>query len=233
MKKVLALSLLAVVFIAACGKADKQQTEATSQQQEETKQVMEKKADDGKLEKWPADYPVDANNVAVISVEQEGVGELGEIVLEFYPDKAPDHVRNFTWLANHKFYDGTKFHRVIKDFMIQGGDPLSKDDNPGNDGTGGPGWQVNAEFNDLKHVKGILSMARGPAPNSAGSQFFICHAAYPSLDGKYSIFGNTIKGLDVVDKIANVEVAGRQGSTPVKPVIIKSVRIVPRSEIQL
>ncbi|MBU0508731.1 peptidylprolyl isomerase [bacterium] len=184
---------------------------------------MQKEETGGELQKWPADYPIGGDSVAVVEVEQEGVGALGTMVIEFYPDKAPNHVRNFKWLADHKFYDGVKFHRVIKGFMIQGGDPQGT-------GMGGPGWTVNAEFNDAKHVKGVLSMARTQDPNSGGSQFFICHGSPGHLDGQYTVFGKVIKGLEVVDKVAEVPVGGPQSSTPQQPVFMKSVKIVSRAE---
>jgi len=123
--------------------------------------------------------------------------KLGTIVVKFFPDSAPMHVKNFISLAEAGFYNGTPFHRVIPGFMIQGGDPTGT-------GTGGPGYTIPAEFsNTRKHVAGILSMARTSDPNSAGSQFFIMAAAYPSLDGQYSIFGEVTEGLDVVQKIVN------------------------------
>jgi peptidyl-prolyl cis-trans isomerase B (cyclophilin B) len=128
---------------------------------------------------------------------------LGTIELEFFPDKAPKHVENFIALAKKGFYDKSAFHRVIPGFMIQGGCPNSKPGSRGVPGTGGPGYSVKAEFNDTKHVRGILSMARASDPDSAGSQFFIMVADSPHLDGQYSAFGRVIKGMDVVDKIVN------------------------------
>lgn len=129
----------------------------------------------------------------------------GDIELEFYPEKAPLHCFNFITRAESGFYDGTLFHRVIPNFMIQGGDPLSKDKNPANDGSGGPIISIPHEFNDTKHVKGVLSMARvGDKRAGAGSQFFIMHAPNPGLDGQYTVFGKATSGLDVVDKIANL-----------------------------
>ncbi|MBU0690430.1 peptidylprolyl isomerase [bacterium] len=211
-------------LISACGKAEKTQTENNADvKKEELKEEMTTSNDTQKLAKWPADYPIEGDSVAVIVVEQESVGELGTLVIEFYPDKAPNHVRNFKYLANSGFYNGVPFHRVIKGFMIQGGDPQGT-------GMGGPGWTVDAEFNDTPHKKGILSMARTQDPNSAGSQFFICHGDPAHLNGQYTVFGNTIKGLDVIDKVATTEL---QGSTPVKKVMMKSVKIVPRAEAGL
>jgi peptidyl-prolyl cis-trans isomerase B (cyclophilin B) len=130
---------------------------------------------------------------------------LGEIELELLPDKAPGHVTNFVDLARKGFYDGTTFHRVIPGFMIQGGDPNTK--NPqgsrASHGTGGPGYSIKAEFNDTPHRRGVVSMARSSDPDSAGSQFFICAADSGFLDRQYSAFGRVVKGIEVVDKIVN------------------------------
>jgi len=154
---------------------------------------------------------------------------MGTMVLEFWADVAPKHVENFKTLAKKGFYDGTAFHRVIKDFMIQGGDPLTKDDaQAARWGTGDPGYKIKAEFNDKKHVRGVLSMARSQDPDSAGSQFFICHGNPSFLDGKYTAFGKLISGDDVLEKIATTETA--PGDRPVKKVVVESVKIVPRAE---
>ena len=126
------------------------------------------------------------------------------MTLELYPEKAPITVENFEKLANSGFYDGLIFHRVIKGFMIQGGDPTGT-------GMGGPGWQIKGEFssngvkNDLKHTRGVISMARSRHPDSAGSQFFIMHEDAPHLDGQYAAFGKVVEGMDVVDEIADVK----------------------------
>ncbi len=135
---------------------------------------------------------------AVITMEKGG-----EIVLEFFPADAPKTVQNFVKLANQGFYDGTTFHRVEANFVAQGGDPLSKKLPVGDPkiGTGGPGYSVKAEFNKQKHERGVLSMARGDDPDSAGSQFYITLAAANFLDGQYTVFGKVVKGMDVVDKI--------------------------------
>ena len=133
---------------------------------------------------------------------------FGNIVIQLYPDVAPGHVENFVKLAQDGFYDGTTFHRVIPDFMIQGGDPNSKDEDRSNDGQGGPGFTINAEFSDVPHKRGILSMARAQDPNSAGSQFFIVVADSNFLDGQYTVFGEVIEGMEVADKIVNVEKDG-------------------------
>lgn len=151
--------------------------------------------------------------------------EFGKIVFELLSDVAPKHVENFKKLAISGFYDSTTFHRVIPGFMIQGGDPNSKDDDRSNDGIGQPGQPtVPAEFSKLKHKRGIVSAARrGNDINSATSQFFICVADAPHLDGQYSIFGRVIEGMGVVDKI--VSVPRDQRDNPLKKVIMKKVSI--------
>lgn len=126
---------------------------------------------------------------------------FGNIELEFYPEKAPKHVENFVTLAKEGFYDGTIFHRIIPGFMIQGGDPNTKGDNKSSYGMGGPDHSVPAEFNDIKHEKGILSMARSQNPDSAGSQFFIVINDSFFLDNQYTVFGRVTSGIDVADKI--------------------------------
>jgi peptidyl-prolyl cis-trans isomerase B (cyclophilin B) len=144
----------------------------------------------------------------------------GSMTLEFFPEKAPGHVKNFIDLAEKGFYDGTVFHRVIKGFMIQGGCPEGT-------GRGGPGYKIKAEFNDVHHAPGVLSMARTNDPDSAGSQFFICHGHASSLDGQYTAFGRVIAGMDTLDKIATAKTQpGGEGSRPVTPVKVKSVKIV-------
>jgi cyclophilin family peptidyl-prolyl cis-trans isomerase len=125
----------------------------------------------------------------------------GNMTLEFFPEKAPNHVKNFLDLAKKGFYDGCTFHRVIPGFMIQGGCPNSKQDASGTPGTGGPGYNVDAEFNDISHKRGILSMARSQDPNSAGSQFFVVVKDSLFLDGQYTAFGRVVDGMDAADKI--------------------------------
>jgi peptidyl-prolyl cis-trans isomerase B (cyclophilin B) len=155
----------------------------------------------------------------------------GEMIAEFWPDVAPKTVENFKTLAQKGFYDGTAFHRVIKGFMIQGGDPLTKD--PSKEagwGTGGPGYQIKAEFNKKSHVRGVLSMARSNHPDSAGSQFFICHGDPKFLDGQYTTFGQLIKGDDVLEKIGTTPT--HPGDRPVKRMGVISVKIVPRDSVK-
>ncbi len=129
----------------------------------------------------------------------------GTIKIKFFPDIAPKHVENFKKLAGSGFYDGTTFHRIIPGFMIQGGDPNSKDDDRSLHGTGGPDWSVDAEFNDTSHKRGIVSMARSQDPNSAGSQFFICVADSVFLDGQYTAWAEVIEGMDIADEIVSAD----------------------------
>jgi len=137
--------------------------------------------------------------------------KFGEIEIEFLDDKAPGHVKNFVDLAKKGVYDGTTFHRVIPGFMIQGGDPKTKDAATprGMHGTGGPGYTIKAEFNDTSHRRGIVSMARSNDPNSAGSQFFICVADATFLDRQYSAFGRVVRGMEVADQIVSAPRDGR------------------------
>ena len=174
--------------------------------------------------------PVTTNEVAVMKTT------AGEMVIEFWTDVAPKTVENFKKLARTNFYDGTAFHRIIKGFMIQGGDPLTKDlKNEGRFGTGDPGYKIKAEFNERSHQKGVLSMARSADPDSAGSQFFICHGDASFLDRKYTAFGKVIKGDAVLDKIANTPVGpsgGGERSKPMERVEVQSVTIVPADSVK-
>ena len=129
--------------------------------------------------------------------------KFGSVELKFFPDSAPKHVNNFIDLAEKGFYDHTTFHRVIPGFMIQGGDPNSKNPDKSSHGMGGPGHTVKAEFSDKPHKRGILSMARSANPDSAGSQFFICVKDSSFLDRQYTVFGEVVSGMDVVDQIVN------------------------------
>jgi len=165
--------------------------------------ILEKKAEDltvADMEKLQA----------VIETNQ------GAIKFKFFPEQAPNHCRNFIKLAQSGFYNGLIFHRVIKGFMIQGGDPQGT-------GSGGPGWNVNAEFSDLPHLKGTVSMARAQDPNSAGSQFFICLEAQPRLNGQYTVFGQVTSGQEVVDKIGATPTG--PGDRPLEPQVMKKVSI--------
>ncbi len=172
---------------------------------------------------------LDLDTVDLSQAEAVIETEKGEMRIEFYPDKAPRTVRNFLELAGKGYYDGLIFHRVIKGFMIQGGCPRG-------DGTGGPGYCIPAEFNDLEHRRGVVSMARSQDPDSAGSQFFIVHAEHvPSLDGQYTGFGKVVEGLDVLDSLASVETTwgpGGERSRPAEPLRIEriAIRLKPRAE---
>lgn len=151
--------------------------------------------------------------------------DFGDIVLKFFPEEAPNHVENFAELARKGFYDGTTFHRVIPGFMIQGGDPNSRDADRMRHGTGGPGYALKAEFNKRPHKRGTLSMARSQNPDSAGSQFFICVADAPYLDGQYTVFGEVVEGMDVVDAIVSQERDARDN--PLKKIEM-TVKIVDK-----
>ena len=183
------------------------------------------RADDAKKDEPKKNEKTAVKEVAVIKTS------AGEMVIEFWPDVAPKTVENFKKLARSGFYDGTCFHRVIKGFMIQGGDPLTKD--PVKEemwGTGGPGYSVDAEFNDKPHVRGVISMARSQDPNSAGSQFFICHGDPSFLNHQYTAFGKVIKGDDVLGKIGDSPTTmsnGGERSKPLSRVGLESVTIVP------
>ncbi|GAA0125078.1 peptidylprolyl isomerase [Clostridium sp. CTA-19] len=202
-KKYIALILLIIigvtVVLSGCTKKEEDKEEVPTV-------VKSEKGENGK------------NPIAKIELEDGSV-----IKAELYPDLAPNTVRNFISLVNSNFYDGLIFHRVIKGFMIQGGDPQG-------DGTGGPGYTIKGEFkengfeqNVLKHEKGVLSMARAQDPDSAGSQFFIMHEVAPHLDDQYAAFGKVVEGLEIVDKIANVETD--KNDKPVKEIKIKKVTV--------
>jgi peptidyl-prolyl cis-trans isomerase B (cyclophilin B) len=170
-----------------------------------------------------------SNEVAVIKTSE------GDMIVQFWNDAAPNTIENFKKLARAGFYDGTIFHRIVKGFMIQGGDPNSKD--PGKEdkyGEGGPGYKIKAEFNDHSHDRGVISMAREPDPDSAGSQFFICLAPVPRLDHQYTTFGKLIKGDDVLEKIGDTDVMFAHGekSKPTKRVIINKIEIVPADSVK-
>jgi peptidyl-prolyl cis-trans isomerase B (cyclophilin B) len=171
-----------------------------------------------------------SNEVAVIKTNE------GDMVVQFWTDAAPNTVENFKKLARQGFYDGTIFHRIVKGFMIQGGDPNSKDPVKENSyGQGGPGYNLKAEFNDHSHDRGVISMARGQDPDSAGSQFFICLAPVHRLDHQYTTFGKLIKGQDVLEKIGDIPVTGNSMGEPSKPtkrVVIESIKIAPADSVK-
>jgi peptidyl-prolyl cis-trans isomerase B (cyclophilin B) len=171
-----------------------------------------------------------SNDVAVIKTSE------GEMVVQFWTDAAPNTIENFKKLAREGFYDGTIFHRIVKGFMIQGGDPNSKDPAKENSyGQGGPSYKIKAEFNDHSHQRGVISMARSSDPDSAGSQFFICLAPVPRLDHQYTTFGKLIKGDDVLEKIGDTPVtrnSSGENSKPTKRVVIESIKIVPADSVK-
>jgi peptidyl-prolyl cis-trans isomerase B (cyclophilin B) len=171
-----------------------------------------------------------ANEVAVIKTSE------GDMVIQFWTDAAPNTIENFKKLAKQGFYNSTIFHRIVKGFMIQGGDPNSKD--PAKEdsyGAGGPGYKIKAEFNDHSHERGVISMAREPDPDSAGSQFFICLAPVTRLDHQYTTFGKLIKGDDVLGKIGDTPVTRNsmgEMSKPTKRVTIDKIDIVPADSVK-
>ena len=170
------------------------------------------------------------NEVAVIKTSE------GEMVVQFWTGAAPNTIENFKKLARAGFYNGTIFHRIVKGFMIQGGDPNSKDPaKEGRYGEGGPGYKIKAEFNDHPHERGVISMAREPDPDSAGSQFFICLAPVPRLDHQYTTFGKLIKGDDVLGKIGDTPVTRNsvgENSKPTTRVVIEKIDIVPGDSVK-
>ena len=171
-----------------------------------------------------------SNEIAIIKTSE------GDMVIEFWTDAAPKTIENFKKLAHAGFYNGTAFHRIVKGFMIQGGDPLTKDPSKESSyGSGNAGYRIKAEFNDHPHDRGVISMARETAPDSASCQFFICLAPVHKLDHQYTTFGKLIKGDDVLEKIGDTPtVRGPDGamSKPTKRVVINKIDIVPASSVK-
>lgn len=176
----------------------------------------------------PSIMPENEQQLAVIKTNH------GEMVAQLWPDVAPKTVENFEKLAREGFYDGTAFHRIVKGFVIQGGDPLTKDLSQEHAwGTGGPGYQVKAEFNDRPHQRGVLSMARSSDPDSAGSQFFVCLGDASFLDGQYTAFGKLVKGEEVLESISQMPVErgpGGEASKPTERVAVESIRMIPENQ---
>jgi len=213
-----ALSLVLGLAAATAAEEAKKETAPKPEQAKQEQPKPEAKPEAKQEEKV-------VNEVAVIKTTE------GEMVIEFWPDVAPKTVENFKKLAKDGFYDGTAFHRVIKGFMIQGGDPLTKD--PAQEarwGTGGPGHRLKAEFNDRHHDRGVISMARSQDPDSAGSQFFICHGNPRFLDKQYTAFGKLIKGDDVLEKIATTPT--HPPDRPDKRMGVESIKIVPADSVK-
>jgi len=216
MKKLLTLTLLALVM--SCAPANDKntgtQTESTASETSATTASQPAPVPEAKAaeeEKPMSNYE---NKIAELHTS------MGEVDLRFFPEVAPNHVKNFIDLSEKGFYNGSKFHRVIEGFVIQGGDPNTISGPRSTWGTGGSGKNVSAEFNSIHHGRGILSMARSRDINSASSQFFICVADVPSLDNQYTVFGQVTKGMDVVDKI----VAASKGmENPSDPVTLEKV----------
>jgi len=218
MKKLLTLALLGLAM--SCAPANDKTTTGT--QTESTASTTT--ATTSQPAAVPAAQP--AEEEKPMSYYENKIAELhtsmGEIDIRFFPDVAPNHVKNFIDLSEKGFYNGTKFHRVIAGFVIQGGDPNTVSGPRSTWGTGGSGKNVAAEFNSIHHSRGILSMARSNNPNSASSQFFICVADVGQLDNQYTVFGKVTKGMDVADKI----VAASKGmENPTEPVTLEKVVI--------
>lgn len=200
---ILLVSLLTVALVGAVGCSKSQEMSAKSEglKMAKTEEPAAKSVATDVAARRP-----DPNAVVAMIDMAKG----GEIVIEFYPEDAPKTVDNFITLANKGFYNGLTFHRVVPGFVVQGGDPAGN-------GTGDAGYNIPAEFNKQKHLTGTVAMARSSDPNSASCQFYICLAPQPGLDGKYTVFGQTIQGMDIVKGIKIGDV-------------MKTVRILPKSE---
>ena len=221
MKQLLVLALLLSVVFIGCGDKEEIQrlTDANAELTEkvamlETQLKQTKQSDDR--------FKFLARKLK--GIKARIITNQGNIEVEFFPEKAPLHCFNFITRAESGFYDNVQFHRVIPGFMIQAGDPLSKDKDPSNDGMGGPIAMIPHEFNDTNHVPGILSMARtGNVGAGAGSQFFIMHGNASHLNNQYTAFGKVTKGIDVVNKIATTPTG--QNDRPQKPMIIETIEV--------
>lgn len=228
--------MISVLLVTACSRFDPYRSLTTEEVSELLVRVKAQKSRTTDSTDCQALSAADINDiiarVAETPLEQVTKREIalfetdyGCMVFAFYPDSAYKHVQAFKRLVKTGFYDCTQFHRVMKGFVIQGGDILTRDGESDNDGTGSPGYTLPAEFNRIAHDKGVLSMARGQQPDTAGSQFFIClsREGTKNLDGKYTVFGRIIGGFDVMDKIAAVKtVPNRYGepSVPVEPITL-------------
>lgn len=222
MKRIIILFFVAL-FIAGC--SYKEDIERLTQLNRELRQELrelDKKIEELKSVQQKEDFLADQlRGVKARMTTSKGVMEM-----EFYPEDAPIHVFNFITRAESGFYDGTKFHRVIPGFMIQGGDPNTKTDDRRSYGQGGPIASIPHEFNERTHARGVLSMARvSDKSRGAGSQFFVMHADTPRLDNEYTVFGKLTSGLDVVDAIANVETSSQHRDQPAEHVIIEKVEV--------
>ncbi len=224
MKKFLVVLMTALLLLAvsACGEKPAEETASSTATNTEYSQNETVNKTPQTTQEADMNYPfeiIETKDPIPATIEVEN---YGTIELELYPEIAPISVSNFKYLADKGFYDGLIFHRVIEGFMIQGGCPEGT-------GTGGPGHHIKGEFlqngvaNNLKHEKGVLSMARSAMPDSAGSQFFIMHEAAPHLDGQYAAFGKVIKGQDIVDKIATTETD--YTDRPTSDIVIKTIKV--------
>jgi cyclophilin family peptidyl-prolyl cis-trans isomerase len=217
---------LLAVAVAACTPANTANNETTAAQTDTTITTSSATATEATVPPATTSSAAAEENRPMSQYENK-VAEVhtsaGEIDIRFFPDVAPNHVKNFIDLAEKGFYNGTKFHRVIPGFMIQGGDPNTVSGSPATWGTGGSGKNIAAEFNSVKHKRGIVSMARSTSPDSASSQFFVMVADAPSLDNQYSVFGQVTKGMEVADKIVNAP-TGEQ-NRPNNPTTIDKIVI--------
>jgi len=222
--KFLSALLFLILTLSGCGKKASEGQPAQKPNGAEMNKILTAAEIQALIEKAKAApvTEVAEDEVAVIETD------LGRIVLEFYPKVAPGHCSNFKRLANAGFYDGVKFHRVLAGFVIQGGDILTRDANPQNDGTGNPGYTIPAEFNNIPHDRGILSMARSGHPDSGGSQFFICVGAPYQLNGQYTVFGRVIEGMEVADQIV---AAAKNVELPPNAIVMNKVKMVKRNEL--
>ena len=209
--------LFFLLLLLSCGRQDLvKENERLHKQIKELKKMVQQAQKDQDKFRFLADQ--------IKGIKATIVTSHGDIEIEFFPEKAPLHCFNFITRAESGFYDNTLFHRVIPNFMIQGGDPITRTDNVSAYGTGGPIVHIPHEFNDISHGPGILSMARTSSiKDGAGSQFFIMHGSSPQLDGQYTVFGRVINGMEVVDKIAAVQRA--ENDRPVQPVRIQTIKV--------
>jgi cyclophilin family peptidyl-prolyl cis-trans isomerase len=220
-------SALIVLFVVSCKPAGQEPGDTTATETTTTAAAETTATVDTAATATTDAEPAPTKETKPMTESTEKVAEIqttaGEIHIRFFPDVAPNHVKNFLDLAQKGFYNGTKFHRVIPGFMIQGGDPNTIKGDPGTWGMGGSGKHVQAEFNSVPHKRGIVSMARSPEPNSASSQFFIVVKDSNFLDNQYTVFGQVTKGMDVADKIANAPRA--PNDRPNNPTAITGIKI--------
>lgn len=225
MKKSLFGVIGLAILLLSCG--NKKELERLKTQNAELEATIQRMEDDLKtMQESDAKLRFLANKLD--RVKARIITDFGNMEFKLFPDLAPIHCFAFVTRAESGFYDNVAFHRVMKNFMIQTGDPNSKDDNPADDGLGGPLIAIPHEFNSKKHVKGVLSTARIPDKSAgAGSQFFIMHGTAPHLDNDYTVFGEMTKGFDVLDKIANTEThtVGRAENRPVKTIRVKTIEV--------